>query len=268
MVLNNQSQEPIDFPAPWATSWGIDQYGFWQSFAVGEARQVMRWIPPGWFWMGSPEDEPDRLDRETRHKVRLTKGFWLADTTCTQGLWQAVMGENPSRFRLGEDYPVDNVNWDDCQAFIDRLKPRVRGLGFRLPTEAEWEYACRAGSSTAFWWGDELTTDDANYNGNRPYNNGPRGEYREKTMPVLSFEPNPLGLYQMHGNVLEWCEDRYGEYGSQSDTDPTGPDDGHARVLRGGSWIGDGQWLRAASRNFDGPIRRFGSSGFRLAGGI
>ncbi len=195
---------PNPFPAPWAVAWGEDRYGLWQAFEIEGVRQVMRWIVPGRFEMGSPSDEPERDDDETQHTVTLSRGYWLADTACTQALWQAVMGNNPARFKEDPQCPVEQVSWNECQDFIVAANERLPdGPGLRLPSEAEWEYACRAGSTGPFSWGDDLSTDRANYNGNYPYADAPKGEYRQRTLEVLAFEPNLWGLFQMHGNVWE-----------------------------------------------------------------
>jgi formylglycine-generating enzyme required for sulfatase activity len=249
---------------PWATHWGQDAFGLWCGFTLGETVQRMRWIPPGEFRMGSPRDEPERGENEILHRVVLTRGFWLAETACPQALWRAVTGEDPSRFE-GEDLPVERVSWEDVQGFCRRLNERVPGLGARLPSEAEWEYACRAGTGTPFWWGERLSPELANYDGNAPYAGGPKGESREKTLAVKSFEPNPWGLYQMHGNVWEWCGDWFGAYPEGEAVDPTGPGLGEYRVVRGGGWVGGGRGLRAAYRSLVLPAGA--DLGFRLAAG-
>ncbi len=130
---------PAKFPASWASDWGEDVYGLWMAFCYRGIRQQLRWIAPGAFIMGSPASEPERSDSETPHQVVLSCGFWLADTTCTQALWQAMLGDNPSCFR-GADRPVENVSWNDVQRFLARLNETAPELAFRLPTEAEWEY--------------------------------------------------------------------------------------------------------------------------------
>jgi formylglycine-generating enzyme required for sulfatase activity len=258
---------PPEFPMPWASHWGQDAFGLWCGFSIDNQVQRLRWIPPGEFHMGSPEDEPERDDNERQHRVKLTRGFWLAETACPQALWQAVMGENPSRVQ-GEELPVAQVSWEEVKKFCSKLNERVSGLQARLPSEAEWEYTCRAGTETPFWWGYELVTELANYDGNYPYHNGPRGEFRQKTLPVKYFEPNPWGLYQMHGNVYEWCEDWHGEYPeAEVQVDPVGPERGFDRVYRGGSWAGGGRWLRAAYRSIWQPGVRLDDRGFRLAAG-
>ncbi len=252
---------------PDGVSAGIDKYGRYAELRITSETLRLRWISPGEFWMGSPDDEPERLDNEARHRVILTRGYWLAETACPQALWQAVMGDNPSYLK-GGDLPVEEVRWEDVQAFCEELNRQLTGLQARLPSEAEWEYACRAGTETPFWWGKELTTDLANYEGNHPYNEGPKGEYREKTLPVKSFTANPWGLYQVHGNVWEWCEDWFDAYPTdEPGIDPTGPERGTLRVWRGGCWFGDGRWLRAADRNHYLPANRNDYLGFRLAAG-
>jgi len=243
---------PDIFPEIWAHSYGQDRYGMWQGIFINDIEVRFRWIPPGEFMMGSPEKEPGRDDDEGhRHRVAFEKGFWLAQTACTQELWQAVTGKNSSKFKEeGVGHPVENVSWDDANDFIDRLNSLVSGLEVRLPSEAEWEYACRAGTDTPFWFGHELTPDKANYNGANPYNNGPKGEYREKTMPVEFFEQNPWGLYQMHGNVWEWCRDRWHINYDGAPEDGSAWEDGDSdyRVCRGGSWFNFGRDLRSACR--------------------
>jgi formylglycine-generating enzyme required for sulfatase activity len=245
---------------------GADQYGHYAELRVGRQTFRLRWIPPGEFQMGSPEDEPERDDNEARHRVILTRGLWLAETACTQGLWREVMGQDRSRFK-GEDLPVERVSWEDVQAFCERLNERLPGLAARLPSEAEWEYACRAGTQGPFWWGEELSTELANYDGNYPYDDAPKGERRGKTLPVRHFNPNPWGLYQVHGNVWEWCEDWYGEYPTDDTVDPTGPERGSLRVIRGGCWLYYGGRLRAAFRFHALPAVRNSFLGFRLAAG-
>jgi len=258
-----------DQPMPGTVDTGVDEYGLWADIELAGVRQRLRWIPPGEFSMGSPETEPERRDDETQHTATLTRGYWLGDTTVTQALWQAVMDRNPSRFKSDSQNPVEHVSWHDCQQFIDRANTRLPdGLQLSLPSEAEWEYACRAGSKTAFSWGDELTTGRANYDGNYPYNKGPKGEYRKRTVPVKSFRPNPWGLHQMHGNVWEWVADWDGDYPAESATDPKGPASGRKRVLRGGSWSFDGRYLRAAYRFALVPGERSSGIGLRLAGGL
>ncbi len=258
---------PSEFPAPWASDWGEDiHHGLWMSFQYRGVRQQLRWIPPGTFMMGSPEGEAERSSSETQHQVTLSQGFWLADTTCTQALWQAVMGENPSHFR-GAERPVEQVSWEDAQRFLERLNVVLSDGAFRLPTEAEWEYACRAGTTTPFWFGLQITPEQVNYNGKYPYAGGPTGLYRAETVPVQALPCNRWGLYQMHGNVWEWCQDWYGDYTSDAVIDPVGPDTGGPRVLRGGSGFDFGRLVRSAQRHAHPPGYRSHDLGFRLARG-
>ena len=183
------------------------------------------WIPPGNFMMGSPKEEKERQDNETQHKVTLTKGFYMGVYTVTQEQWQEVMGNNPSHFKGEKNLPVEKVSWDDCQEFIKKLREKDK-KPYRLPTEAEWEYACRAGTTTPFHFGETISTDQANYNGNFIYGNGKKGVYREKTTPVGSFPANAWGLHDMHGNVWQWCQDWYGDYPQKDVVDPQGPEKG------------------------------------------
>jgi formylglycine-generating enzyme required for sulfatase activity len=168
------------------------------------------WIPPGTFTMGSPQEEKEREANETRHKVTLSKGFYMGVYPVTQEEWQAVTGETPSKFKNEKNLPVERLSWDDCQEFIKKLRARDK-KPYRLPSEAEWEYACRAGTTTPFSFGDTLSTDQANYDGNFIYGNGRKGVNRKKTTPVGSFPANAFGLYDMHGNVSQWCHDWYAD---------------------------------------------------------
>ncbi len=255
----------------WASAWGEDDYGLWVEFRIEDkagrsVTQRLRWIEPGTFQMGSPKNEAERGSEEIQHEVTLTKGYWLADTACTQALWEAVIGENPSSFR-GAERPVEWISWEDAISFIQRLSRQVTGLDLRLPTEAEWEYACRAGTQTPFWFGANISTDQVNYHGEYPYAGGKKGEYRGETVDVEALPCNGWGLYQMHGNVLEWCHDWYGAYPQGPVTDPVGPEMGEGRVLRGGSWsLGAGD-VRSAQRSSGAPGGRVNDTGFRLARG-
>jgi formylglycine-generating enzyme required for sulfatase activity len=231
----------------------------------GGVKMDFAWIPAGEFLMGSPTSETDRSDTEAQHRVTLSKGFWMGRTEVTQSQWERVMGSNPSNFK-GANLPVEMVSWNDCQDFIRQLNGKVEMGNWKasLPTEAQWEYACRAGTTTPFHYGSSLDASMANFDGNYPYGGGAKGEYRQKTTEVGSFRPNAWGLYDMHGNVWEWCQDWYGNYGSEVVRDPTGPDSGSCRVLRGGSWLGDSRLCRSALRGRNEPGFRYVNYGLRL----
>lgn len=235
-------------------------------FEVNGVAQQMRWIQPGKFLMGSPETEPERCSNELQHEVVLTQGFWLADTACTQELWEAVIGENPSRFK-GAKRPVENVSFEDCERFLVKINQLRPDLELRLPTEAQWEYACRAGTKTPFSFGETITVEQVNYDGNYPYQGGEKGKNREETVDVKALPANHWGLYEMHGNVLEWCSDWKGAYDRGRVVDPVGPKTGVKRVLRGGSWFNFARHCRSAYRYADHPGSRYYSFGFRLSRG-
>ena len=221
------------------------------------------WIPSGGFMMGSPREEEERQDNETQHKVTLSKGFYMGVHLVTQEQWQAMMGNNPSNFRGEKNLPVEQVSWNDCQEFIKKLREKDK-KAYRLPSEAEWEYACRAGTRTPFHFGETISTDQANYNGSYTYGNGKKGVYREKTTPVDSLPANAWGLHDMHGNVWEWCQDWLGDYLQEDVVDPQGPDAGQYRLLRGGSWFDHPRIRRSASRYRGGPGNSYDDCGFRL----
>ncbi len=221
------------------------------------------WIAPGRFTMGMASDDIGRSSGASRHEVVLTKGFWLGVHEITQAQWEAVMAGNPSHFR-GPNLPVDQVSWDDVQDFISKLNARV-GDAVRLPTEAEWEYACRSGTKTPFSCGKNLSDGEANCDGTGGYGAAREGVFRETTTPIGSFPANAWGLHDMHGNVWEWCEDWHGEYRKGSATDPKGPDTGRYRVLRGGSWRSAPSACRSGNRSWSASGHRGNHVGFRLA---
>jgi len=221
-------------------------------------------IPKGSFMMGSPTDEPKRDDDERQHRVTITRPFYMQTTEVTQKQWKAVMGNNPSKFE-GDNLPVEQVSWNDVQEFIEKLN-RMEGTDrYRLPTEAQWEYACRAGTTTPFYTGRCISTNQANYGGNYPMQGCSKGRYRKKTVNVASFSPNAGGLYDMHGNVYEWCADWYGKYPSGAVTDPKGSSSGEYRVYRGGSWFKNARDARSAFRERVNPDIRGDLLGFRVA---
>lgn len=205
--------------------------------------------------MGSPLDEEGRLEDEgPQHEVTLTKGFYLADAPCTQGLWKAVTGENPSHFR-GDEQPVERVSWSDVGDCLAQLNVMVPGLSVRLPSEAEWEYACRAGST------------DTRY-GELDAVAWHRGNSGRETHPVKQKAANAWGLYDMLGNVWEWCSDGVREYAATAETDPSGSlERGSPRALRGGSWDDYAGGVRAADRSEYEPDGRNRLLGFRVARG-
>lgn len=219
-------------------------------------------IPGGTFLMGAPASEKDSSDDERpQHQVTLSP-FLLGKYPVTQAQWVALMGQNPSRFK-GPQRPVETVSWLEAQEFCQKISEKT-GAAYRLPTEAEWEYACRAGTTTPFYFGPTITTELVNYDGNYPYNSAPKGIYRKETTEVGSFPPNAFGLYDMHGNVWEWCQDWYGAYSAEAVLDPCGPASGSGRVARGGSWGRTAEYCRTANRGGGAPDSRGTALGFRL----
>lgn len=246
---------------------GFDlNYGAFAEIRIGNAAQRMRWIEHGEFWMGSPDDEPERRSNEgPRHRVRISQGFWLADTACTQALWRAVMGKNPSRFKGDPQLPVEQLSWHDAQKFFQRLA--ALGLpGVDLPTEAQWEYACRAGTQTPFHFGWRINPGLVNYDGNHPFAGGAKSGWRKRTMSVKALPANDWGLFQMHGNVFEWCKDGQREYekGDKAIPDPEGPQVDNRRALRGGSWLSTAGFARGAFRFAFPPADRSVFIGLRF----
>jgi formylglycine-generating enzyme required for sulfatase activity len=228
-------------------------------------------IPAGRFRMGSPPDEPERVDREgPQHEVRIATPFAMGVYAVTfedyDLFCKNTKREKPKDQGWGRDRrPVINVSWEDVRAYCGWLGEET-GRTYRLPSEAEWEYACRAGTETPFHFGATFTTDQANFDGNYTYNGSTQGEYRQKTVPVGSFPPNAFGLYDMHGNVWEWCQDAWHESydGAPSDGSPWGGGKGQSRVLRGGSWYFKPRRCRAAYRHNNPPGFRYDSVGFRV----
>jgi formylglycine-generating enzyme required for sulfatase activity len=224
-------------------------------------------VPKGTFMMGSPESDVNRQKNETQHEVTISKGYYLGVHEVTQAQYEKVIGKNPSHFQgavvsnENADIPVENVSWDDavefCKKLSDLPEEKKAGRVYRLPTEAEWEYACRAGSKTAYSFDDE--------EGLLPEYGWFKRNSSNRTHTVGLLESNAWGLYDMHGNVWEWCSDRYGEYPKGAVSDPTGPKVGSVRVVRGGCWGGVAAFCRSAYRGGCGPSDRRINLGFRVA---
>ena len=230
------------------------------SFSIPKLNLDMLWCKPGTFLMGSPQDEEGRAEDETQHKVTLTQGFYLGKHEMTQEQWEKVMGTSPSTFP-GPTLPVEQVSWEDAIKFCEKLTQMEKAAGrlpeewvYTLPTEAQWEYACRAGTTTAYSFGDTMTPKQANYDGNIG-----------KTTVVGTYPANPWGFHDLHGNVWEWCLDWSGKYPGGSASDPAGPSFGSARVFRGGSWYRIVWSMRSANRYGTAPAIRGISLGFRLS---
>ncbi len=227
-------------------------------------------VPAGSFMMGSPKSEAHRDNDELLHEVTITKPYYIQTTEVTLGQWREIMGTKFFGKRKGDPGdPVVSVSWFDCMEFIEKLNKREEGT-YRLPTEAEWEYACRAGTDTAYFWGDEPGCSRFMY-GNNPLKSEICIEHVKsmglepgKPAPVKSYEPNPWGLYDTHGNVWEWCSDWYAAYPEESVTDPQGPDKGNRRVRRSGSWYKYPWYCRSANRNMGHPAIKHDTLGFRL----
>lgn len=224
-------------------------------------------LPPGRFLMGSPATEPGHREDETLHEVTLTRGFWMGRDEVTQGEWRRVMGEaephpeKPSPFRHDDPrYPVVSVSYADVAEFLRRLEALSPGNRFRLPTEAEWEYACRAGTTSAFSTGRSLTGAEADLDARAD----PGGAWLGHPAPVGSFAPNTWGLHDLHGNAWEWTSDWYAPYPSGPTTDPRGPATGTLKVIRGGSWYFDAANARSAARATHAPEDWGFSLGFRI----
>ena len=251
--------EPPPIPTIITSSSSVSDYNSYSSKVLGESFTLeqpypfkMIFVQGGTFKMGSNEYD----DEKPIHSVTLPD-FYIGETQVTQGLWKAVMGDNPSRFKNGVDYTVETVSWDDCQNFLKKLNKKT-GKNFRLPTEAEWEYAARGGQhhSTYKYSGSDKLSEVAWYN--EDWDKG-------STHPVKNKKPNELGIYDMSGNVWEWCQDWYGSYNEQDEKDPQGPSSGSSRVLRGGSWCNFANHCRVSYRYGYDPRYRSDGCGLRLA---
>ena len=255
-------------------------------YAQNKAPEGFVLIKGGTFTMGSPANELEREKNEVQHQVTVSS-FYMGKYEVTQKEYMEIMETNPSKFK-GDNLPVEQVTWYDAVEYCNKRSQKegftpaykINGSGYsmsvtwnrsangyRLPTEAEWEYACRAGTTTPFSTGNNITTEQANYNGEKPYNNNAKGKNLEKTTSVGSYKPNPWGLHDMHGNVYEWCWSIFGGYSTNAQTDPEGPNaygDSSTRVLRGGAWSYEGKYLRSACPNVGIPFFKVSSIGFRV----
>jgi formylglycine-generating enzyme required for sulfatase activity len=265
------TESPADGARPARPAWAAridgDRFGCFAELALAEGVNTrLRWIPPGHFLMGSTESEFDRWEDEgPRHRVVLSEGFWLADAPSTQAEWQAVMDTTPSLFQ-GANRPVERVPWLACQQFCERLRERDARLLARLPSEAEWEYACRAGTDGPFNDG----SDPADQESQEAvllrlgwFEKNGAGE----THPVRELLPNRWGLFDMHGNVMEWCQDQEGRYEAGERMDPMGSSEPPLYVCRGGGWHHPAKVCRSASRFALPPVMGYYALGFRLAVG-
>ena len=237
-----------------------------------KVKVAFRWCPPtgsDGFMVGSPKGEASRESDEQQHKVVLTKGFWLAETECTQAQWQAVMGKNPGKHKnAGGKAPVEQVTWDEVKKFMAKLQAGGtlnKELRATLPTEAQWEYACRAGSREATYFGNRLSSNQANVNGQSPYGGAAKGANKGRPVVVKSYPANRWGLYDMHGNVWEWVFSIYEPYTSTAKTDPLGPQKGWKRVIRGGSWKQGAKYARSANRGSFWSHIKHDYLGFRIS---
>ncbi len=236
-----------------------------RTLMIGGARYGFVWIPAGEFEMGSPKSERDEatvfsrkygsdrnFSEEEQQHVKIPTGFWMLETETTQGLYKKIMKTNPSRFR-GARRPVETVSWEDATKFCQELTKRLpKGLRATLPTEAQWEYACRAGTTTPYSFGTALNGDKANCNGNYPFGTWKKGKNREETTPVKDYRKNPWGLYDMHGNVWEWTQDRVLD---SIDDEADEADRAVSHMIRGGGWKGGAGLCRSARRQagWSGP---------------
>jgi formylglycine-generating enzyme required for sulfatase activity len=271
-------------PPAWAWEWGEDRYDPWCMFRVKGVGQRLRWISPGRFMMGSPPEEVGRIvsaNEGPQRTMRIPEGFWLFETPCTQALWEAVMGENPSRFR-SPTRPVEQVSWNDCQAFVERLNGMLEGLVLSLPSETQWEYACRAGTTSATYAGDLEILGENNaplldgiawYGGNCgvdyelaegfDISSYPEKQYDLKTggtHPVGGKAPNAWGLFDMLGNVWQWCLDEH--RGDSHVLRRVGSASTH-RIVRGAAWSVPARYVRAAFRDWLDPAIGANYLGFR-----
>ena len=243
----SKSAKPTVEPKPLQNQYGIE----------------LIYIPPGEFVMGADNDE---TNERPAHRVKISNAFYIGRYEVTQAQWQAVMGNNPSYFKGNDKLPVEQVSWKDAQEFVARLNATNDNYLYRLPTEAEWEYACRAGTITAFAFGDSLSSEQANFDGHFPFGGAAKGPYWERTASVGHYQPNVFGLYDMHGNVWEWVQDWYSRdyYSGSPVADPQGPSSGGQRVVRGGEWYDKAHSLRSSNRESFRPGDRLPGIGLRV----
>lgn len=254
------------FAPAWAERFGEDREGIFAEFALNGVLFEWRWVPPGRFWMGSPEDEPGRkVEEGPRHEVILTHGFWMGRTPVTQAQWRMLMKENPGRFQ-GDSLPVEKVSWKDAMAYCMRLNVLCSGMDITLPTEAQWEYACRAGTNGAFGDGSPCTDPEGKdpaldrlgwFSGNADL----------QMHPVGLKDGNAWGLHDMHGNVWEWCLDGPRRYSHALEVNPEGLMDGFTAGIRGGSGLWRTRSCRCAARNSRDRSTGEPFVGFRLVSG-
>jgi formylglycine-generating enzyme required for sulfatase activity len=234
-------------------------------------------IPSGSFMMGSPEsDEKPLRERMTYptnnqpvHQVTINYSFYMGKYEVTQEQYVKLMGNNPSNRCFDPKCPVDGVSWNAAKEFLGRLNAKDSAYKYRLPSEAEWEYSCRAGTTTIFAFGDGLSSDKANFNGDLPYGGAPKGPYLKEPATIGSYLPNAWGLYDMHGNVSEWCEDFYHDNYTNAPTDGSANEkrgELDSRVERGGNWGNGATYLRSANRNAGAPGTGLSGTGFRIVG--
>jgi formylglycine-generating enzyme required for sulfatase activity len=255
---------------------------FYRATAVAQpASPTLVFISPGTFTMGSPTNEALRRTDETQHVVTISSGFWMGMHLVTQGEYQSVIGSNPSTFAGCPTCPVEQVSWNEATNYCVLRTQQEKALGlipancaYRLPTESEWEYACRAGTMTAFYLGGDLRSGEANFVGQYEYDAAlgqianTNGIYLARTTQVGIYAANGWGLYDMIGNVLEWCQDWYGTYPAGPVTDPPGAASGSLRVTRGGCWYLNAQYCRSAQRADYTPAGANPGIGFRVVLGL
>jgi formylglycine-generating enzyme required for sulfatase activity len=262
--LRTMMSEALDdeLAARRATRQGVRAPGTRKEGPLGMA---LVWIPPGSFFMGSPTTEPCRDDDEFPHRVTLSAGVWMGAYPVTRAQWWRLMRTMPDDGPKDE-HPVEGVSWHDANEFLDKLTWETLGL-YRLPTEAEWEYACRAGTVTPFSFGFRLSSLQANFHATATADDELTAapmEPPQGTMPVGRYPPNAWGLYDMHGNVMEWCQDGYAPYQVYDVYDPQGPEDAETKVLRGGGWWSPAHACRSARRSAARPDATVLPAGFRV----